>query len=394
MFVETMDKREELLSILSQDPYNLLKVDQESSNRDVRESALKNNFEEIVDFFEAKGHEPQSNLDDIYEFQLYCRLKNIRSTPKMVKELKPIDFHGLLANEKELTLEEVIENDPLGLLDDDSDESIFTLKNVKGSGRLNPDYIARRKKCKDFEEYKVLFDTLHEELEKGKRKLSVYKPENLKEGGFYVLNGILLYLKSVDGEVSTYKYESGERDRFDGRTVCIFDNGTCSEMLFRSLDKALQKDGYGISDIIDISNSGQTITDKDQSLGYIYVLRSMRSEFRHDKNIYKIGCTKTSVSERIKNAKNEATYLFADVEIVATYRCYNVSSLEVEQSIHTFLDSVRMDISIPEENGTIARPREWFHVSLPVIDEIVQLLENKTINDYVYDKKTDCILKK
>lgn len=389
-----MDKREELLNIISQDPYNLLNVERESANREAQESALMNNFEEIVDFFEANGHEPTSNLDDIYEFQLYCRLKNIRSTPKMVKELKPIDYHGLLANEKELTLEEVIDNDPFGLLEDDSDESIFTLKNVKSSGRLNPDYIARRKKCKNFEEYKYLFDTLHEELETGKRKLSVYKTENLKTGGFYVLNGILVYLKSVDGEVSTYNYESGDRDRFDGRTVCIFDNGTYSEMLFRSLDKALQKDGYGISDLIETSNSNQTITDNDLSLGYIYVLRSMRPEFRHDKNIFKIGCTKTSVSERIKNAKNEATYLFADVEIVATYRCYNVSSMEVEQSIHTFLDSVRMDISIPEDDGSIARPREWFHVSLPVIDEIVQLLENKAINDYVYDKKTDCILKR
>lgn len=120
----------------------------------------------------------------------------------------------------------------------------------------------------------------------------------------------------------------------------------------------------------------------------------MRPEFRKEKNIYKIGCTKTSVSERIKNAKNEATYLFADVEIVATYRCYNVSSLEVEQSIHTFLDSVRIDISIPEDDGTIARPREWFKVSLHVVDEIVQLLENNTINEYIYDKKTDTILKK
>ena len=274
-----MDKREELLNIISQDPYNLLNVERESANREAQESALMNNFEEIVDFFEANGHEPTSNLDDIYEFQLYCRLKNIRSTPKMVKELKPIDYHNLLANEKELTLEEVIENDPLGLLEDDSDESIFTLKNVKSSGRLNPDYIARRKKCKNFEEYKYLFDTLHEELETGKRKLSVYKTENLKTGGFYVLNGILVYLKSVDGEVSTYKYESGDRDRFDGRTVCIFDNGTYSEMLFRSLDKALQKDGYGISDLIETSNSNQTITDNDLSLGYIYVLRSMRPEF-------------------------------------------------------------------------------------------------------------------
>ena len=394
MFVEAMDKREELLSLLSQDPYGLLNVDSSSNRGEANESVLKNNFEEIVDFFEANNREPSSNLDNIYEFQLYCRLKKIRSTPSMVKMLKPLDIHGLLENEKEQTIEEVLSNDPLGLLDDDSDESIFTLKNVKSSGRLNPDFIARRKKCKDFDEYKFLFDTLHDELESGKRKLSPYKPENLKEGGFYVLNGILLYLKSVTGEVSTYEYNSGERERFDGRTICIFDNGTYSEMLFRSLDKALQKDGYGISDLIDKTSSSQVVTDEDKSLGYIYVLRSMRPEFRKEKNIYKIGCTKTSVSERIKNAKNEATYLFADVEIVATYRCYNVSSLEVEQSIHTFLDSVRIDISIPEDNGTIARPREWFKVSLHVVDEIVQLLENNTINEYVYDKKTDTILKK
>ena len=394
MFVEAMDKREELLSLLSQDPYGLLNVESNSNRGDANVSVLKNNFEEIVDFFEANNREPSSNLDNIYEFQLYCRLKKIRSTPSMVKLLKPLDIHGLLENEKEQTIEEVISNDPLGLLDDDSDESIFTLKNVKSSGRINPDFIARRKKCKDFEEYKFLFDTLHDELENGQRKLSPYKPENLKEGGFYVLNGILLYLKSVTGEVSTYEFNSGERDRFDGRTICIFDNGTYSEMLFRSLDKALQKDGYGISDLIDNTSSSQVVTDEDKSLGYIYVLRSMRPEFRKEKNIYKIGCTKTSVSERIKNAKNEATYLFADVEIVATYRCYNVSSLEVEQSIHTFLDSVRIDISIPEDNGTIARPKEWFKVSLHVVDEIVQLLENNTINEYVYDKKTDSILKK
>ena len=66
----------------------------------------------------------------------------------------------------------------------------------------------------------------------------------------------------------------------------------------------------------------------------------------------------------------------------------------MEQSIHTFLDSVRIDISIPEQDGSISRPKEWFRVSLKTIDEIVQLLGEGKINDYIYDKRTDCILKK
>lgn len=389
-----MDKREELLSLLEKDPFNLLEFEKTEKFQDNSNDVLKNNFEEIVDFLESKGHEPTSNLDDIYEFQLFCRLKKIRSTPQMVKKLTPLDYYGLLTTEKERTLDEVIGNDPLGLLEDDSDGSIFTLKNVKSSGRINPDYIAHRKRCKNFEEYKQYFDTIHEELEKGKRKLAVYKPENLKEGGFYVLNGILLYLKSVEGEVSKYHFESGDRDRFDGRTTCIFDNGTYSDMLFRSLDKALQKDGYGISEIFDDSNTSEKVGDDDLSLGYIYVLHTLRPEFRNERNMYKIGCTKTSVTERIKNARKEATYLYADVEVVATYRCYNISSVSVEQSIHTFLDSVRIDISIPEQDGSISRPKEWFRVSLKTIDEIVQLLGEGKINDYIYDKRTDCILKK
>lgn len=389
-----MDKREELLTLIEKDPFDLLKNDNTERVRDNSNDVLKNNFEEIVDFVETEGHEPTSNLNDIYEFQLFCRLKKIRSTPQMVKELISLDYHGLLTMSKERTLDEVISDDPLGLLEDDSDGSIFTLKNVKSSGRINPDYIAHRKRCKNFEEYKQFFDTIHDELEKGKRKLAVYNPENLKEGGFYVLNGILLYLKSVDGEVSKYHYESGDRDRFDGRTICVFDNGTYSDMLFRSLDKALQKDGYAISDIIDDSSSNKDVVSDDLSLGYIYVLKTLRPEFRNEKNMYKIGCTKTSVSERIKNARKEATYLYSDVEVVATYRCYNVSSASVEQSIHTFLDSVRIDVAIPEQDGSISRPREWFRVSLKTIDEIVQLLEDNIINDYIYDKRTDCILKK
>ena len=137
-----------------------------------------------------------------------------------------------------------------------------------------------------------------------------------------------------------------------------------------------------------------SVTKEDQSFGYIYVLKSLHPRLRNEKDIFKIGCTTTSVSERIKNANKEATYLYADVEIVETYRCYNISAYDVEQSIHTFLDSVRLDIEIPIQGGTIAKPKEWFNVKLEVIDEIVELLQNNTINSYLYDKRSGRILQK
>lgn len=391
-----MDKREQLLSLLGEDPYNLLQSTESThSSMGDEGSVLKNNFEDIVSFYEENGREPSSNLTNIYEYQLYCRLKVIRETPAMVKVLKPLDLNGLLNDRREMVLEDVIASDPFGLLQDSGDASdIFELRNVKQSERINPDFIARRKKCEDFEQYKVLFDNLLQELETGKRKLAQYKSNELKEHGFYVLNGVLVYLSKVDGTVENYEFQSGDRERFDGRTMCVFDNGTCSEMLFRSLDKALQKDGYCISNLIDDNKMTVSVTKEDQSFGYIYVLKSLHPRLRNEKDIFKIGCTTTSVSERIKNANKEATYLYADVEIVETYRCYNISAYDVEQSIHTFLDSVRLDIEIPIQGGTIAKPKEWFNVKLEVIDEIVELLQNNTINSYLYDKRSGRILQK
>lgn len=391
-----MDKRAELLGLINIDPLGLLQISEDRcTSRHSDDSVLRNNFEDIVSYSEDHGKEPESNLGNIYEYQLYCRLKVIRNSPEMVKYLKPFDLHGLLEASREITLEQVISADPLGLLSDETDEQdIFTLRNVKQSERINPEFISRRKKCPDFELYKPLFDNILEELESGKRKLAQYKSSELKENGFYVLNGVIVYLSKVDGSVESYAFESGCRERFDGRTVCIFDNGTYSEMLFRSLDKALQKDGYCISEIITEEKNPVEITDEDLSHGYIYVLKSFHPKLRGEKDIYKIGCTTTSVSERIKNAKNQATYLFADVEIVETYKCYNISAHDVEQAIHSFLDNVRLNIDIPDTNGNIAKPREWFHVKLEIVEEIVELLQNNTINNYIFDKRSGRIVQR
>jgi hypothetical protein len=80
------------------DPLGLLKVKPKKTPRANR-SVLLNNFEEIVNFFEEKNREPQNSATDVKEFQLYCRLKHIRTKPELVQQLKEFDLHGLLKEE-------------------------------------------------------------------------------------------------------------------------------------------------------------------------------------------------------------------------------------------------------------------------------------------------------
>lgn len=377
----------DFLAFLSEnDPLGLLKAAKPQKPK-AKRTVLLNNFEEIVDFFEEFNREPNDSSSNVKEFQLYHRLKAIRSNADMAKELKPYDMYGLLNGESvsTITFEDYLNDDPLNLLGGDLEDSIFDLKNVRKTERISPEYISRRKFCQDFELYKPMFEALHKELESGDRKLAIYRTEDLEPNRFYVLGGIILFLKSVEGKVSTYNFSSGERERYDGRTFCIFDNGTTSDMLYRSLDKALQKDGYSITDRIQPTMVAEDVNEGDKSMGYVYVLKSHHAKLRNVSNVYKIGSTTNTVSERIKNASNEPTYLYAGVDIIETYRCYNMHPRELEDKLHTFFDKVRLNINIPDERGVVISPREWFCVKLEVIGEAVDLILNNRISEYVYD---------
>lgn len=387
-------EREKLLSLIAEDPFNLLKQ-RSASRQGAHNMVLLNNFEEIVSFYEDNKREPADDINNIKEFQLYCRLKQIRKSPDMVKILRDFDYYGLLEGNgiKEMTLDELIHHDPYGLLVDDIDDSIFELTNVRKSSRLAPEYISRREFCRDFEQYEDLFKVIHEELASKKKRLTLYQSKDLIPGRFYVLNGIVLYLKTVDGSVNSYQFDSGERARYDGRTECIFDNGTISHMLYRSLDKALQKDGYSISDA-SYFNKTEDISSADSECGYVYVLKTTHSKLRNLPDIYKIGSTTTTVAERIKNAKTSSTYLYAGVEVVATFRCYNMPARDLEYALHSFFDNLRLNINIPSENGAIISPREWFNVSLNCITEAISLIMAGQISEYVYDPEVKTIIKR
>lgn len=392
-----MKKRADLINLIQEDPFGLLKSEYIKKKISEEDSALINSFEEIQSFVEEHKCEPQSNLSNMIEFKLFARLKAIRSDPKKVRLLSKYDFGGLLKGEgiKEITIEDIISDDSQGLIGEVADSEIFNLKHVKPVERIKPDYLSRRKVCKDFSAYKEMFNILHEELASKKRRLIKYVSSDLNVGNFYALDGILLYLKSIEGDTNKYVFKSGERERFDGRTLCIFDNGTESDMLFRSLDKAMQLDGYSISAIIDSdSNAATKVDEADVLNGYIYVLSSRNPSVSNISNLFKIGHTTGSVAERIKNAKKEATYLFNDVEIVSTHRCFNIQSYNLEQTIHDFFSAVKLDIELFDSNQNSYKPREWFMVNHDVIKDAIDLIVKNELTNYLYDPAVNQIIKK
>lgn len=392
-------KKDKLSEIFESDLLGLLAVDEPKATLvSPQDSRLIDSFQEISDFYETNQRCPELG-DDIGEYRLASRLAAIKKDPKKVKMLLPYDYYNLLESEetKSVSVEELINDDPLGLLDgDDEADSIYTLSHVKPSERLRPDYIAHRKVCKDFDLYEKAFQQIHDDLEHGRRRLVEFKEGDLHEGCYYVLRGVVLYLEQNLAVKQKIEYKSGAKVRREGRTRCIFDNGTESSMLYRSLGKALKLDGFCISDLIEQKEGFVSIDASDVQNGYIYVLRSLSRapQIRSIRNLYKIGYCSGDVTTRIKNAVHEPTYLMNDVEVVLTIRCYNLDVPYLEASIHSFFSNVNVYFEVRDDEGIIHYPKEWFTVPLNIIEEAIPLIVDKKIDSYRYDKNLQMIIQK
>lgn len=178
--------------------------------------------------------------------------------------------------------------------------------------------------------------------------------------------------------------------RTDARLRVIFDNGTESSMLMRSLQRALNKDEAGrrITDPAAGPLFAGENEEGDQASGTIYVLRS-KSDLplvAANRNIvHKIGVTNLDVTKRIAGARLQPTFLMADVEIIATYELFNINRTKLEHLIHRVFGPARLDIEIMDRFGNPVIPREWFLVPLNVIDEAVDRIRDRSITRYVYD---------
>lgn len=397
-----MDKDKILKNIFDDDPLGLLNIKPTSSPARNEDERLVASFQEINDFYEKYKREPEQG-GGIQEHQLFSRLKSLRENPTKIEQLKSHDKFGLLNFEIKIiqSFDDIFNDDDLGLLADDS-EGLFEFRHIrKIDERASSDFVARRKPCKDFNKYEQQFKDVQRDLKNGKRRLVAFKEENLRAGDFYVHNGILLYLESVDEKKEVQEYKSGSRERKDGRTRVLFENGTESNMLFRSLYKSLLANGMAVSENLDDANESfleifSNINEHDQEAGYIYILKSKsnKQEIKEIQNLYKIGFSTTSIEDRIKNAKQEPTYLMADVRIVMTYKCYNMNPQKFEQLIHNFFGNSCLNIDVFDKEGNRHSPREWFIAPVGIIDQVIHLIISGEIVKYKYDSKNEEIVTK
>ena len=241
--------------------------------------------------------------------------------------------------------------------------------------------------CEDFETFKPLFRIVQDELDSGVRETRPFEMKSeIQPGRFFIVGGQKAYVAEMGETTIT------DQGRTDARLRVIFDNGTQSNMLMRSLQRALNKDEAGrrITDPVAGPLFTDATDDGDEASGTIYVLRSKSDHEMVAKNrnlVHKIGVTNMPVEKRIAGARLQTTFLMADVEVVATYELFNVNRVKLENLIHRVFRPAQLDIEIPDRFGRPVTPREWFLVPLYVIDEVVEKIRDGSITGYRYDPK-------
>lgn len=388
-------EKDALLKILDDDDLGLLNIKPKRSSITVDERLLQS-FQQINDFYRQHGKEPESNPSNILEFQLFNRLKGLRASKEKCEALQEVDeFHLLtfVEPEKPITsVADIFSDDSFGLLDDEA-ESIFDLKHVPKSPMEMPEKIAQRKRCKDFDQFEHLFKQCHAELTSGVREARQFTGEQqIKPGHFFVLHGVMVYVS----EVGEKEVKNG---KVNARLRCIFENGTESNMLLRSLATELYKDETGRR-ILDHHEKAlealEQIQAEDEKTGYLYVLQSLsqQADIASIQNLYKIGYSTVPVQERIKNAAEEPTYLMAPVKVVEVFECYNLNPQKFELLLHTFFGKACLNVDVFDKSGKRFSPREWFVAPLHIIEAAANMLINGEIVNYRYDPDSSGIVER
>lgn len=349
-------------------------------------------FEEIQRFVEEHARIPQHGENrDIFERLYAVRLDCLNEQPNSLELLKSMDHQGLLDSKKKddaESLTDALDDDELlAALGVEAEVSpIQELKHVRPSKEIRAaEKVANREKCEDFDQFKPLFEQVQADLKAGTREIiRCYDKTDVKVGDLMVLKGQTAYVANA-GEIFI-DYD----EREDCRLKVVFDNGTESKMLRRSFQKLLWEDETARR-IVTPSDLGPLfldhVSEEDRASGTIYVLRSLSEEpfiQEHRELIHKIGFTNGSVERRIADAENQATYLMAKVEVVASYSLYNLNANKLENLFHRIFKSAKLEIEIKDRFGKPCVPREWFLVPLAVIQDAVKLIMDGTITNYVY----------
>ena len=357
-------------------------------HRNTAGDRLKRSFLDVLEFIQGNNRLPSED-GDMEEATLARTLKSILEDEKKRQLCLPLDDLGILIRPEDKdagpepatpapkTEEEELEdilNDPLFADISTDAASIFDIPDYMQQQlkeRAEADSIAKRTECENFADYREGFEIIHQKLGDGRARLIRFKEAHLAEGAYFVLGNMLLYLDHINKDAQ----RRDSRGRADDRTRCIFENGTENDVYQQTLAKSLYTDGYTVQDYSDLESDtlqkAFNVTDKDVATGYIYVLSSLSEDpaIKDIQNLYKIGFTRQTVEQRIANAANESTYLFAPVKIVASWKVYNVKASAFEDMIHHLFDNVQLQV----DTG-LARPKEWFIVPFEIIDQAVHYI--------------------
>lgn len=356
-------------------------------------------FEEIQNFVKEHKRLPlHGEENEIFERLYAVRLEKIKENQELVELLKDLDHQNILSGETKNLVEvpgDLDDNELLNLLEvEQKEDSITNLKHVRTRAEKRAvEEFANRTLCEDFDKYKPLFEKTKKEIENGFRETIRFRKDAgftktvIKEKLFVIIRGQMGYI-AHKGEI--FKAPNGEED---ARLRVIYDNGTENDLLQRSLIRAMYKDKtsrFVTSPDSGLLFSGEFESD-DLESGTIYVLRSNSKNpvITENREIFhKIGVTGNDIKKRIQNAKNDPTFLMADVEVVATYKLANIKRHKLESLIQSFFKNAKLDFDIKDRFGKPVNPKEWFLVPIFIIDEVVEKIKDGTIEDYYYDVKS------
>ena len=358
------------------------------------EARLIAGFEDILKFTAVHGRPPlHGEGRDIFERLYAVRLDQLRQNEQAVSLLASMDTEGLLVADQSSTIAEPNDDELLSSLGIDpnvqDDSDITKIKHVSPMvHRQAAEEIANREVCRDFDKFAPIFDRVRSELKSGVLEArDGIKREDIKAGGVFILHGQMAYIAEKGKE-----FQAPNKVDWDSRLRVIYDNGTESGLLLRSLLRSRLEDKTART--ISSNNAGPLFSDtanEDSETGTIYVLRS-KSELPEilpiRDAILKIGVTGGVVKTRISNASNEATYLLGDVEIIDEYTLYNVSRKKLENLIHQIFSEAQLQITIQDRFGNPFTPREWFLVPPNAVAEAVELIKSGDITKFKYDRKT------
>ncbi len=371
-----------------------------SGQRSAKEERIIAGFEEIERFVAERGRLPQHGEEhDIFERLYAVRLDRLRESAECRAVLEPLDSRRLLDVNTSLTPAANLDDETLLAslgIDPASEHDVTQLTHVRSRQEIKAaEEIAQRTLCPDFDRFKPIFDQVQRDLKTGARQTIKYQDNAaVNRGDLFILDGQKVIVVDI-GELFISDY--GRQDR---RLRVVYDNTTESDLLLRSLQRALNKDKASRRiinpDLGSLPLFSQIEAADDLPTGYIYVLRSKSEHPFIAENrsvIHKIGVTSGDVNSRIANARKDPTYLLADVEIVATFKLANINSKGLEALLHKFFGSARLDLELKDRFDIPVKPREWFFVPLNAIEEVIAKIQEGTIDRFRYDPQTASLVR-